>query len=92
MFLKLDFLDEWSALLLWLCQTDLNVFMSINKPELNIHLFIFLGCMEQGQKRMPVACKVPAVKRSMEKFVFCVKALLHGASHGNSFWMGKFQS
>jgi Fanconi anemia group D2 protein len=39
---------------------------------------------------MPVACKVPAVKRSMEKFVFCVKALLHGASHGNSFWMGKF--
>ena len=42
----------------------------------------------QGQKRMPVACKVPAVKRSMERFVFCVKALLHGASHGNSFWMG----
>jgi hypothetical protein len=48
-------------------------------------------CSEaKGQKRMPVACKVPAVKRSMEKFVFCVKALLHGASHGNSFWMGKF--
>jgi hypothetical protein len=90
MFFKLDFSDEWSALLLWLCKRDLNVFTSMDKPELNIHLFIFLGCMEQGQKRMPVACKVPAVKRSMEKFVFCVKALLHGASHGNSFWMGKF--
>lgn len=37
---------------------------------------------------MPVTCKVPQVKRSMERYVFCVKALLHGTSHGSSFWMG----
>lgn len=36
-----------------------------------------------------MATKVPAVKRSMEKFIFCVKALLHGASNGSAFWMGK---
>ena len=35
-----------------------------------------------------MATKVPAVKRSMEKFIFCVKALLHGASNGSAFWMG----
>lgn len=45
----------------------------------------------KGQKRMPVATKVLAVKRSMEKFIFCVKALLHGASNGSAFWMGNLK-
>ncbi|KAL3701169.1 hypothetical protein R1sor_019191 [Riccia sorocarpa] len=45
----------------------------------------------KGQKRMPVTCKVPLVKRSMERFVFCIKALLHGTSHGDSFWMGNLK-
>lgn len=49
-------------------------------------------CAEaKGHKRMPVATKVPAVKRSMEKFIFCVKALLHGASNGSAFWMGNLK-
>ena len=42
----------------------------------------------QGQKRMPVATKVPAVKRSLEKFLFCVKGLLHSASNGSAFLLG----
>ncbi|KAL2650478.1 hypothetical protein R1flu_018606 [Riccia fluitans] len=45
----------------------------------------------KGQKRMPVTCKVPLVKRSMERYVFCIKALLHGTSHGDSFWMGNLK-
>ncbi|KAJ7549079.1 hypothetical protein O6H91_07G039400 [Diphasiastrum complanatum] len=49
-------------------------------------------CAEaKGQKKMPVTCKVPAVKRSMERYVFCIKALLHGASNGTSFWMGNLK-
>ncbi|BFI25358.1 fanconi anemia group D2 protein [Marchantia polymorpha subsp. ruderalis] len=45
----------------------------------------------KGQKRMPVTCRVPLVKRSMERYLFCVKALLHGTSHGDSFWMGNLK-
>ncbi|KAG0590520.1 hypothetical protein KC19_1G105500 [Ceratodon purpureus] len=45
----------------------------------------------KGQKRMPVATKVPAVKRSLEKFLFCVKGLLHSASNGSAFLLGNLK-
>ncbi|KAH7286612.1 hypothetical protein KP509_32G015100 [Ceratopteris richardii] len=49
-------------------------------------------CSEaKGSKKMPVTSKVPAVKRSLERYVFCIKALLHSTSQGNSFWMGNLK-
>lgn len=49
-------------------------------------------CSEaKGFKRTVVTSKIPAVKRSMERYLFCVKALLHSTSHGNSFWMGNLK-
>ncbi|XP_057862467.2 uncharacterized protein LOC131070824 isoform X1 [Cryptomeria japonica] len=49
-------------------------------------------CSEaKGFKRTAVTSKVPVVKRSMERYVFCVKALLHSTSHGDSFWMGNLK-
>eukprot|EP01018_Ginkgo_biloba_P031026 Gb_40796 [translate_table: standard] len=52
-----------------------------------------VGCVHfmQGFKRTVVTSKIPAVKRSMERYLFCVKALLHSTSHGNSFWMGNLK-
>ena len=48
-----------------------------------------LGCsVSKGMKKTPITSKIPAVKRSLERYVFCVKALLHSVSQGNSFWMG----
>ena len=36
-----------------------------------------------------ITSKVPPAKRSMEKFLFQVKALLHNCSTEKKFWMGK---
>lgn len=36
-----------------------------------------------------VTSKVPATKRSMERFLFHVKALLHSTSSNCTFWMGE---
>ncbi|KAL0914420.1 hypothetical protein M5K25_014765 [Dendrobium thyrsiflorum] len=50
-------------------------------------------CSEaKGSKRTMVTSKVPATKRSMEKFLFHVKALLHNnSSSGCTFWMGNLK-
>ncbi|MCO5587965.1 hypothetical protein L7F22_041918 [Adiantum nelumboides] len=49
-------------------------------------------CSEaKGSKKLPVTSKIPAVKRSLERYVFCIKALLHSVSQGNSFWMGNLK-
>ncbi|XP_020599802.1 Fanconi anemia group D2 protein homolog isoform X2 [Phalaenopsis equestris] len=50
-------------------------------------------CSEaKGSKRTMVTSKVPATKRSLEKFLFHVKALLHNnSSSGCTFWMGNLK-
>ncbi|KAH9288486.1 hypothetical protein KI387_032603 [Taxus chinensis] len=49
-------------------------------------------CSEaKGFKKTAITCKIPAVKRSMERYIFCVKALLHNTSHGDCFWMGNLK-
>ncbi|KAK4576846.1 hypothetical protein RGQ29_027402 [Quercus rubra] len=49
-------------------------------------------CSEaKGLKQTVITSKIPATKRSMERFLFCVKALLHTTSSGCSFWMGNLK-
>ncbi|KAM0951992.1 putative fanconi anemia protein FANCD2 [Dioscorea sansibarensis] len=49
-------------------------------------------CSEaKGSKRTMITSKIPATKRSMERFVFQVKALLHNTSNGSTFWMGNLK-
>ncbi|CAK7340364.1 unnamed protein product [Dovyalis caffra] len=49
-------------------------------------------CSEaKGLKQTAITCKIPATKRSMERFLFCVKALLHSTSSGCTFWMGNLK-
>ncbi|XP_058097444.1 uncharacterized protein LOC131242659 isoform X2 [Magnolia sinica] len=49
-------------------------------------------CSEaKGSKRTMITCKIPATKRSMERFLFHVKALLHNTSNGETFWMGNLK-
>lgn len=50
-------------------------------------------CSEaKGSKRTMVTSRIPATKRSMEKFLFHVKALLHSnTSSGCTFWMGNLK-
>lgn len=40
-------------------------------------------------KQTAITSKIPATKRSLERFLFYVKALLHTTSRGSNFWMGK---
>ncbi|CAA6669898.1 unnamed protein product [Spirodela intermedia] len=46
---------------------------------------------KRGAKRTMVTSRVPAAKRSMERFLFRVKAMLHNTSNGCSFWMGNLK-
>ncbi|URD96210.1 Fanconi anemia group D2 protein [Musa troglodytarum] len=47
-------------------------------------------CSEaKGLKRTMVTSKVPATKRSMERFLFHVKGLLHSTPSDCTFWMGE---
>ncbi|KAG8100720.1 hypothetical protein GUJ93_ZPchr0013g36703 [Zizania palustris] len=49
-------------------------------------------CSEaKGYKRTMITSKIPAAKRSMERFLFHVKALLHNCSTEDSFWMGNLK-
>ncbi|VVA26373.1 PREDICTED: Fanconi [Prunus dulcis] len=49
-------------------------------------------CSEaKGLRQTSITRKIPATKRSMERFLFCVKALLHTTSNGSSFWMGNLK-
>ncbi|KAL3629924.1 hypothetical protein CASFOL_026236 [Castilleja foliolosa] len=49
-------------------------------------------CSEaKGSKRTTITGKIPATKRSMERFLFHVKALLHTTPSGCSFWMGNLK-
>ncbi|GJN24532.1 hypothetical protein PR202_gb12276 [Eleusine coracana subsp. coracana] len=45
----------------------------------------------QGYKRTMITSKVPATKRSMERFLFQVKALLHNCSSEDTFWLGNLK-
>ncbi|KAK1282550.1 hypothetical protein QJS10_CPB22g00089 [Acorus calamus] len=38
-----------------------------------------------------ITSKIPATKRSMERFLFHVKGLLHSTSNGCAFWMGNLK-
>ncbi|XP_030456032.2 uncharacterized protein LOC115677111 [Syzygium oleosum] len=49
-------------------------------------------CSEaKGLKQMSVTSKIPATKRSLERLLFRVKALLHNSSSGCAFWMGNLK-
>ncbi|CAN6196902.1 unnamed protein product [Urochloa humidicola] len=49
-------------------------------------------CSEaKGYKRTMITSKVPHAKRSMERFLFQVKALLHNCSTDKKFWMGNLK-
>lgn len=45
-------------------------------------------CYLKGLKQTAITGKIPATKRSLERFLFRVKALLHTTSSGCTFWMG----
>lgn len=48
-------------------------------------------CAEaKGHKRTMITSKIPVAKRSLERFVFQVKALLHNCSTEETFWMGTY--
>ncbi|XP_078437577.1 fanconi anemia group D2 protein isoform X2 [Wolffia australiana] len=46
---------------------------------------------KRGAKQTMVSGRVPAAKRSLERFLFRVKAMLHNTSNGHSFWMGNLK-
>uniref|UniRef100_A0A0E0Q456 Uncharacterized protein n=1 Tax=Oryza rufipogon TaxID=4529 RepID=A0A0E0Q456_ORYRU len=49
-------------------------------------------CAEaKGHKRTMITSKIPVAKRSLERFVFQVKALLHNCSTEETFWMGNLR-
>ncbi|XP_022759064.1 Fanconi anemia group D2 protein homolog isoform X2 [Durio zibethinus] len=49
-------------------------------------------CSEaKGLKQTAITGKIPATKRSLERFLFRVKALLHATSNGCTFWMGNLK-
>ncbi|KAG8391040.1 hypothetical protein BUALT_Bualt01G0146600 [Buddleja alternifolia] len=49
-------------------------------------------CSEaKGSKQTAITSKIPATKRSMERFLFHVKALLYTTPSGCSFWMGNLK-
>ncbi|GMG98870.1 hypothetical protein Nepgr_000710 [Nepenthes gracilis] len=49
-------------------------------------------CSEaKGLKQTTITTKIPATKRSMERFLFHVKSLLHTTSGGCTFWMGNLK-
>uniref|UniRef100_A0A0D9WVL7 Fanconi anemia group D2 protein n=1 Tax=Leersia perrieri TaxID=77586 RepID=A0A0D9WVL7_9ORYZ len=49
-------------------------------------------CAEaKGHKRTMITSKIPVAKRSLERFLFQVKALLHNCSTEESFWMGNLR-
>ncbi|KAE8685890.1 putative UDP-glucosyl transferase 71C4 [Hibiscus syriacus] len=49
-------------------------------------------CSEaKGLKQTAITGKIPATKRSLERFLFRVKALLHSTSNGCTFWMGNLK-
>ncbi|KHG09784.1 Fanconi anemia group D2 [Gossypium arboreum] len=49
-------------------------------------------CSEaKGLKQTVITSKIPATKRSLERFLFRVKALLHSTSNGCTFWMGNLK-
>ncbi|KAI3921745.1 hypothetical protein MKX01_005434 [Papaver californicum] len=49
-------------------------------------------CSEaKGSRRIMITTKIPAAKRSMERFLFRVKALFHNTSSGCTFWMGNLK-
>ncbi|CAN8324527.1 unnamed protein product [Cochlearia groenlandica] len=45
----------------------------------------------KGMKQTSITSKIPATKRSLERFLFHVKALLHTTSRGSNFWMGSLK-
>ncbi|PKA50881.1 hypothetical protein AXF42_Ash007536 [Apostasia shenzhenica] len=51
-----------------------------------------LCCEAKGSKQTMVTSKIPATKRSMERFLFHVKSLIHNnTSNGCVFWMGNLK-
>ncbi|XP_023735564.1 uncharacterized protein LOC111883471 [Lactuca sativa] len=49
-------------------------------------------CSEaKGLKQTGITSKIPATKRSLERLLFRVKALLHSSSSGCKFWMGNLK-
>ncbi|XP_065854145.1 uncharacterized protein [Euphorbia lathyris] len=49
-------------------------------------------CSEaKGSKQIVITSKIPSTKRSIERFLFHVKALLHTKASASTFWMGNLK-
>lgn len=49
-------------------------------------------CSEaKGMKQTAITIKIPSTKRSLERFLFHVKALLHSTPNRGIFWMGNLK-
>ena len=49
-------------------------------------------CSEgKSKKELPLAARVPQVKRAVERFVFGVKAFLVERGRGDAFWLGNLK-
>ncbi|XP_020518624.1 Fanconi anemia group D2 protein homolog isoform X1 [Amborella trichopoda] len=68
--------------------TIIQMFKELQKATRTIQ---FLCSDAKGSKRTMITSKIPTVKRSMERFLFQVKALFHNVSNGCSFWMGNLK-
>nr|XP_011467650.1 PREDICTED: Fanconi anemia group D2 protein [Fragaria vesca subsp. vesca] len=66
----------------------LNLVLELQKATRTIQTL----CSEaKGLRQTSITRKIPATKRSMEHYLFCVKALLHTAPSGLTFWMGNLK-
>ncbi|TXG57764.1 hypothetical protein EZV62_015593 [Acer yangbiense] len=73
-------------------QTHSEIIIQLVKDLQKATRTIQILCSEaKGLKQTVITSKIPATKRSMERFLFCVKALLHTTSSGCTFWMGNLK-
>ncbi|KAL5805956.1 hypothetical protein ACOSQ4_028689 [Xanthoceras sorbifolium] len=73
-------------------QTHSEIIIQMVKDLQKATRTIQILCSEaKGLKQTVITSKIPATKRSMERFLFRVKALLHTTSSGCTFWMGNLK-
>ncbi|KAJ4705684.1 Fanconi anemia group D2 protein [Melia azedarach] len=73
-------------------QTHNEIIIQLVKELQKATRTIQILCSEaKGLKQTVITGKIPGTKRSMERFLFHVKTLLHTTSSGCTFWMGNLK-
>ncbi|KAK4833935.1 hypothetical protein QYF36_013666 [Acer negundo] len=73
-------------------QTHSEIIIQLVKDLQKATRTIQILCSEaKGLKQTVITSKIPYTKRSMERFLFRVKALFHTTSSGCTFWMGNLK-